>query len=279
MWVGTANVLGQISVQLDPVTLCPGECHEITVSVTGTTPPISYQWSAPDASTFPLLQAGPADLPTLSVCMPAEGTPAPLALHLDVTDDAGAMGAANTEVSSLPAPAVDFAWFPEEPMLGEPVTFRTLGNDDAAATWQFSDADFVGNNTTGMGSEVLVAFDQPGSQIVEVAVTNDHGCAADTAHRLEVQPTVYLFVPSAFTPNQDGLNDGFKVHGTYIEEYSIAILNRWGNTVYTSTDIHQGWAGGQQETLIADGPYTYWIQYRDRAGILRERRGMLNAFR
>lgn len=69
-----------------------------------------------------------------------------------------------------------------------------------------------------------------------------------------------FYIPSAFTPNQDGVNDVFRVFGD-ASSYQIKIFNRWGELVYTSNDIRQGWDGRYRGKLASADVYTYLINY------------------
>ena len=57
---------------------------------------------------------------------------------------------------------------------------------------------------------------------------------------------VLLYVPTAFTPNNDGINDAFKVVGGQIKDYELWILNRWGEEVFHSTSLDDFWMGDVQ---------------------------------
>jgi gliding motility-associated-like protein len=74
-------------------------------------------------------------------------------------------------------------------------------------------------------------------------------------------PTVY--VPNAFTPNNDNLNDGFGVKGIAINEFSIEIYNRWGEKLYQSNDINEKWLPNYMGNQIQEGIYLYLINYSD----------------
>jgi gliding motility-associated-like protein len=52
-----------------------------------------------------------------------------------------------------------------------------------------------------------------------------------------------LYAPNAFTINNDGLNDAFYVRGVFIEKFSLQIFNRWGQKVFETNDMNQGWNG------------------------------------
>ena len=79
-----------------------------------------------------------------------------------------------------------------------------------------------------------------------------------------------MYVPNAFTPDGDGLNDLFFVNGQDInrDEYVIQIFNRWGNPVYENSSYTNGtgnaWDGKDQSgKKLADGVYFYMIEVYD----------------
>lgn len=76
-----------------------------------------------------------------------------------------------------------------------------------------------------------------------------------------------MFIPNAFTPNNDGLNDRFRAVGNDIEAYEIFIYNRFGNLVYTSKDRQQGWNGMHGAILGDVGVYMYYVKGRCRGGV------------
>ena len=74
-----------------------------------------------------------------------------------------------------------------------------------------------------------------------------------------LKPTV--FVPNAFSPNNDGLNDFFKPFGTGIDSYEIFIYDRWGELVYEGKTNSGGWDGKLiNDELAPEGVYIYSIQ-------------------
>lgn len=68
-----------------------------------------------------------------------------------------------------------------------------------------------------------------------------------------------IVVPNVFSPNGDEMNDGFGVSGTFIDNYSILIFNRWGKKVFESSDIDAPWDGENSNA----GTYFYIIEYDD----------------
>jgi gliding motility-associated-like protein len=75
-----------------------------------------------------------------------------------------------------------------------------------------------------------------------------------------------MFIPNAFSPNDDGINDLFKpiVPATCLNGgYSFSIYNRWGAAVYRGYDILKGWDGTVNNKYADVGVYHYTIHYND----------------
>lgn len=92
------------------------------------------------------------------------------------------------------------------------------------------------------------------------SITATNACTSYTA-TIQVQNGICaVHVPNAFTPNGDGKNDVFRVLGTeVVDQFSLLIYNRWGSTVYETTDKSAGWDGGMQP----QGVYVYELHFRD----------------
>jgi gliding motility-associated-like protein len=100
------------------------------------------------------------------------------------------------------------------------------------------------------------------STIYRVEVTL---CNGET-YKDSVMVVVVPYIPNAFTPNNDGLNDRFIILGIPYEQithFNLQIYDRWGQMIYTSTDIRQGWDGTRNGTLCQEGVYVWIIYYED----------------
>lgn len=88
-------------------------------------------------------------------------------------------------------------------------------------------------------------------------------------------PTIYL--PAAFTPDGDGKNDEFLATGKGIIDFEMIISDRWGNTVFESKDINEGWKGTQidQNTPSLVGNYVYKVRVKDKNNKIIEKMGTL----
>jgi len=72
-----------------------------------------------------------------------------------------------------------------------------------------------------------------------------------------------MSVPSAFSPNEDRINDTFFPIGFLVNTFQMVIYNRWGEALYQTNDIKKGWNGTFNEQPVADGTYTYRITFTD----------------
>lgn len=68
-----------------------------------------------------------------------------------------------------------------------------------------------------------------------------------------------LFVPNVFSPNEDGRNDVFKPRGTEPYGYELRIYDRWGNLVFSSDVIDNGWDGTFNGKLMNSAVFVYYI--------------------
>ncbi len=86
--------------------------------------------------------------------------------------------------------------------------------------------------------------------------------AADTAvtsisNELDLYLPLRIYMPTAFSPNGDGLNDTFGPVGEGIEQMKLIIYNRWGEVVFSSQDVASKWDGLHQGKPVPFGSYNY----------------------
>lgn len=109
-------------------------------------------------------------------------------------------------------------------------------------------------NTASVDSVITV--ETQGSYIVEVE--DFHCCRnSDTTY---VKVFGY-YIPNAFTPNGDGINDVFRVSGLYRQvKFSMVIYDRWGRMVFQSSDISNGWDGSYSGVLCEPDVYVWMVE-------------------
>lgn len=88
-----------------------------------------------------------------------------------------------------------------------------------------------------------------------------------------------IFVPNAFTPNGDGLNDELLVYGTTIATMEIRIYNQWGQLVFESKDKGRGWDGTMSGKRQPVGVYNYILRAALQDGTTVQKRGTITIVR
>lgn len=98
---------------------------------------------------------------------------------------------------------------------------------------------------------------------IHLSVTDEYGCTNTGSVYIKTKPCCEITFPNAFTPNGDGKNDVFRpITAGWRELKSFRIFNRWGVTVFETTDIRKGWDGnfnGEPQDL---GNYFYSIIFK-----------------
>jgi gliding motility-associated-like protein len=161
----------------------------------------------------------------------------------------------------LEGPTADFAFSPDEPNnFNSEVQFTDLSTNVDRWLWDFG----------GVGSSSVrnPSFDFPDTGVFEVKLTSFHPITScpDTITRIvDIRPIVMLFLPNAFTPNNDAKNDFFIGNGVLdgLFDYNMTIWNRWGENIYDTTNPRAGW-NGKKNNNGEDSPqgvYVYRVSY------------------
>jgi gliding motility-associated-like protein len=114
-----------------------------------------------------------------------------------------------------------------------------------------------------------ITFPDTGTYFITQIVETQFGCIDSTVKEAVVEFGFKVYIPNTFTPNDDGNNDRFRPYGEDIGEYSIEIYNRWGQLLYTSYDMENGWDGrsGLSNKVNSGGLYIYKISAFDKRGV------------
>ncbi|MDB9883436.1 PKD domain-containing protein, partial [Bacteroidia bacterium] len=107
-------------------------------------------------------------------------------------------------------------------------------------------------------------FQDSGTREVTLIAINEFSCSDTTSQTISVFPDLIYYIPNAITPNGDGLNDVFNVVGLgYADMYNLKIYNRWGELLFESNKISEGWDGRFMGDIVQNGVYIYLVTFRD----------------
>ena len=231
-------------------------CLPLTVSFTNNTTPTfngNCLWSMDDGTTF-------ANCGDQVYTYSEEGTFSP---SLYVISPEGC-----STTYSLPAPIVvhgyptaEFSWAPEPAnVLAPQVNFSNESVGGVGYYWNFGPygASIDQNPTFTFPDEDLAEFP------VCLTVSNDFGCTDTACHTVTMNSILEVWVPNAFTPEQDGLNEIFLpiIKGANAELYHFLIVDRWGTLIFESFEIGEPWIGDVRggQAFAANGTYIWRLE-------------------
>lgn len=104
--------------------------------------------------------------------------------------------------------------------------------------------------------------DAPGQY--SVAITTEYGCYGEYSIEVMSICAGAIYVPNAFTPDGDGINDVWHIKGENVSDFSLKIWNKWGELIYQNTDMGMPWSGQRDDGnyYVETGSYMYKIEYR-----------------
>lgn len=161
-------------------------------------------------------------------------------VSLTVTDSYGCTMAdtLNYPVVVYPHPIAGFSATPQQTSIYEPNI--QFSNESIGATlWDWD----LGDNETSIMQDPYHVYPDTGTYIVTQIAINQYGCRDTISHPVSITGESTTFIPNAFTPNGNGLNDVFAPKFYGITEYRMLIFDRWGNQIFKTENMTEGWNG------------------------------------
>ena len=149
---------------------------------------------------------------------------------------------------------------------GEAVPLKAFAN---AVSFQWSPDKWLTKNS--IPNPIAKPFD---TIVYNVTVINDQGCQKTDSIKINVLAYNDIYVPGAFTPNEDGKNDIFRPwFDARYDLIQFSVFNRWGQSVFNSSTRGQGWNGKINGVIQDSAIYTWMIILRDENGNKKVKRG------
>jgi gliding motility-associated-like protein len=172
--------------------------------------------------------------------------------NVAVTDANGCTASNSATLNNIILPAVEILNHDTTINIGETVHLYAINAPDYVWT------PAEGLSCTNCSSPVARPLQQTTYVVNTVSGLN---CEPTAMVTIYVNTHLSLFVPTAFTPNNDGVNDYFRVKAKGVEVFKLMVYNRWGQLLFTSNDPNKGWDGFYQHELQPAGGYVYLIEY------------------
>ena len=150
--------------------------------------------------------------------------------------------------------------------------------------WYFY-SELPDSNLLGTSSNMSPSYHFPidtGSFPIRLVVTTNEGCKDTLLKILTINPDISLYVPNAFTPNDDGKNDFFYPQGLsilYSKSYRFFVYNRWGEVVFDSAENGEKWNGKKDNIPSPEAVYTWELVIEDEATEKQKHQGKVTLLR
>ncbi len=180
-------------------------------------------------------------------------------------------------VSVNPKVLAKFSASPQSGFAPLPVTFTNLSTNAYFYVWDFGD-----NGATDTATNPTYTFNAEGRYTVLLLARDSSGCFDTISLPITIQEKESIFMPNAFTPNGDGLNDRFEptYNAIKFEYVEYQIFNRWGVEIF-KTKIPSGaaWDGKVNGLAEPSGVFTYVGFAKDLKGKIYELKGSVTLIR
>lgn len=182
---------------------------------------------------------------------------------LEITDTYGCVYSDTTDNPILvwPTPVAQFSYIPENPVIpNTTIEFFNESSGGLVYNWSF---DTYGQSTA---QDTSIAFPIiAGKYPATLVAYNQYGCSDSLTKLIDIKDDLIVFIPNAFTPDGDGINDVWRIHGSgYRKEgFVLRVFNRWGEAIFEATSDETSWVGDTnlgEYYFVPDGIYTYRLE-------------------
>jgi gliding motility-associated-like protein len=138
------------------------------------------------------------------------------------------------------------------------IDFTNLSVNNTANFWYFTNG-IISNEVNP-----TVRFEDPGTYVACLMVSDARGCSDTLCKEIIIGcPEDAVFIPNTFTPNNDGLNDIFRVStiGDCIESFEMDVFDKWGEKLFNTKKLEKGWDGKVRGALAKEDVYVYLVKY------------------
>ncbi len=267
------NITGVMDLtvhNLPPVDFNPedtSQCQPLFAKFTNTTDPLYVATSG--GSKWQFSNGGVAITDIASHQFASSGT---YSVTLTVVSNQGCINSLTKPVviTIYPDPVADFRWTPEKPTLADnQVQFINQSEGSIIDhTWRID-----GLTYTEFNPRHVFPTEDSGYYAIKLYVKSDRGCEDSIEKIIAINGELNTFIPSAFTPDGDGLNDVFipSVAGADPNDYELLIFDRWGELIFQSKNPSLGWDGVKKGNLVKNDVYSWKVEFKDKYSVVRHK--------
>lgn len=174
-----------------------------------------------------------------------------------------------------PNPKAGFYYVKERSWENE-VDIQYYDTSTGASKWYWNFAQ-MGNSTE---QNPKLYYIDTLTQVTSLVAENNYGCRDTTTKVLFIAPDVIYYMASAFTPNDDNINETFKPIGlAYAVDYKFIVFNRWGDILFSTDNPQLGWDGKYMGELVQQDLYFYRLEFVGADELRHEEKGSIMILR
>jgi gliding motility-associated-like protein len=149
-------------------------------------------------------------------------------------------------------------------------TISLVADDAPNLNFTWTPAGFFYNGNTTSTVSANVTF----SGYIHLTTKDNWGCINKDSVYVNAKSCCDIFIPNAFSPNNDGKNDIFRIVSQPNQDiHQFRIVNRWGQTVFQTVSMYIGWDGSFNGKAQDPGTYFYYVKYTCSDGTIKEKSG------
>lgn len=171
-------------------------------------------------------------------------------------------------IHAWPLPEARFSIEPRAVTIEDPMVLFNNGSSGASIwLWHFDAFD----DSTSTERSPVMRYDAVDCYNITLEATSDLGCTDSATTVLCVEEPFAVYIPNAFTPNNDGINDSFRATPTTRDPkvFQLDLYDRWGTVIFSGSSPQSAWSGDG----FPDGIYVWKLRMQDADGKLHERVG------
>lgn len=188
------------------------------------------------------------------------------------TDANGCSNTSSFVATAYPLPVADFNWSPETPLEKTELAYftdlTTIGGPATKWNWWF-----INNDNISQQQNPTFMFPDAGVYPVVLVVKNQWGCADTILKTITIAEDYGFYIPNAFTPNGDDINDVFQPKAFGVKKFTMSIFDRWGERLFVTNDFYKGWDGTYKGLPCKNDVYVYKITLTNSFGKIVEKTG------
>ncbi|MFN7013990.1 MAG: PKD domain-containing protein, partial [Bacteroidia bacterium] len=180
-------------------------------------------------------------------------------------------------ITVYPLPVADFITIPGETDITKPIIYfenQSLGSN--TWMWNFGEQNNPGDT---IAQNPYHAYQDTGIYQVILISENQWGCKDTSDKRIYIKPNWAFYIPNTFTPNGDAYNELFMGAGFGIKEYKFQIFDRWGELIFETESLNEGWDGTYRGIDCKQDVYVYQVFIIDINNKKHQYRGHVNLIR